>query len=737
MRTLLSRFCEEFVGRLRPLAEPLTKAANAFRAAAPGTPGKDLETNVLELRHQLSLLSAKVDEQHAYVLIFGPLKSGKSTLMNALAKSYVSEVSALPAYPCLVFVSAAEKKHYAITHYNGTVEQFEDPTTLEQALTKGFEDLAERIRRTEAQGKVFDPQQHYPEAVRRVDVRLSAKDLQQSGAVLVDTPGLYSRMRFGYDQMTRDFKNAAACAVFVVRSDNLFLDHVFVEFERLLQLFSRIFLIVNVDKTKLDLRPDGNLVPSLEQRDPERIVAAFEKLAMSAPLRAASADGRLRIYPVDLLRAASRRIRGVEADAETDADGFDRFLHDLTAYLESPDYLVAFLGDSLRRAEALLEDGVQLTEHQDLSLLRRKLAESHLQLEEKHAQLAAVERLTVRRWDDDFAKLRAELGPVLQQQAEMSAHQASRELDAALKRWFKSSVSLHDLSKGELSAILVKYQEDLTASASKELAERLVRGDAGLEVPPEVAGDLEKIVIELSVVGRQAHAASDRHALIRVVPNPMRSDSLRVRPTLLQRVTLRRAHTVRESLLGPTEAPVRPVAPKVKALRVPEVASGMRIHLERFAHGFFRETAERIRTGFLDGYCTSVVEHLLRSLALRREQLRVQIGKLSTLRARCDSVLGPLTDLRSKVVVAKDALSKLSAQYGRVDPTLLLRPYQIPLPPGPGTHEPAPAMPRLADRETNEAAVTPGSRVTSDAKALETKATDVPGRRQEPANGKH
>ena len=49
-------------------------------------------------------LSDKVTEQQAYVLIFGPLKSGKSTMMNAIAGSYVSEVSSLPAYPCMVFV---------------------------------------------------------------------------------------------------------------------------------------------------------------------------------------------------------------------------------------------------------------------------------------------------------------------------------------------------------------------------------------------------------------------------------------------------------------------------------------------------------------------------------------------------------------------------------------------------------------------------------------------------------
>ena len=34
-----------------------------------------------------------------------------------------------------------------------------------------------------------------------VEGRLPAPDLKESSAVLVDTPGLYSRMRFGYDRM--------------------------------------------------------------------------------------------------------------------------------------------------------------------------------------------------------------------------------------------------------------------------------------------------------------------------------------------------------------------------------------------------------------------------------------------------------------------------------------------------------------------------------------------------------
>ena len=41
-----------------------------------------------ELERALEVERQKVAEQQAYVLIFGPLKSGKSTLMNAMAAAY-------------------------------------------------------------------------------------------------------------------------------------------------------------------------------------------------------------------------------------------------------------------------------------------------------------------------------------------------------------------------------------------------------------------------------------------------------------------------------------------------------------------------------------------------------------------------------------------------------------------------------------------------------------------------
>jgi hypothetical protein len=58
--------------------------------------------------------------------------------------------------------------------------------------------------------------------------------------------------------------------VFVVKTDNLFLEQVFAEFNQLLGLFSRIFIVVNVDCGKARPAPDGSLQPSAESQSPER-----------------------------------------------------------------------------------------------------------------------------------------------------------------------------------------------------------------------------------------------------------------------------------------------------------------------------------------------------------------------------------------------------------------------------------------------------------------------------------
>ncbi|MDA0814017.1 MAG: dynamin family protein, partial [Verrucomicrobia bacterium] len=270
MKTEIAGFCKEYDFALSPLVNDLKTASDCIERESRGEVLRGTLAGLLDVGMRLKSLADKIEGQQAYLLIFGPLKSGKSTLMNAISGTYVSEVTSLPAYPCLVYVRHGEKA-FTVTNYDGKEKCYPDNPSLQEAIAVGHASLADRIREKEHQGAGFDPGVDFPEAIRRIDIRLPISGLVESSTVMVDTPGLYSRMKFGYDLMTREFRDSAACAVFVVKTDNLYLEQVFAEFKDLLELFSRIFLVVNIDCGKRDLRPDGTLQPSLESRHPGKI----------------------------------------------------------------------------------------------------------------------------------------------------------------------------------------------------------------------------------------------------------------------------------------------------------------------------------------------------------------------------------------------------------------------------------------------------------------------------------
>src|SRR3954468_22149041 len=130
MKTGISSFCEacsEALSALPPALE--SAAAELVTRGSEGSLAAPLAaTN--DLRARVRSLADKLASQQAYLLIFGPLKSGKSTLMKALSGAYVSEVTSLPGYPCLVFVRNATEPHFSVTRYNGRETVFANGNAL-------------------------------------------------------------------------------------------------------------------------------------------------------------------------------------------------------------------------------------------------------------------------------------------------------------------------------------------------------------------------------------------------------------------------------------------------------------------------------------------------------------------------------------------------------------------------------------------------------------------------------
>jgi len=675
VRTLLSQFCDEFGRVAKPLIDPLTTATDALSAVSTQTPVREILPELQDSAHQLRSLALKVEEQQAYVLIFGPLKSGKSTLMNAIAASYVSEVTTLPAYPCMVFVSYSEQREYEITRYNGRIDVLHDQAALRMHVNRAHNELAEQIREVERTGADFDPGVHFPDAIRRIDVRVPAMQLKESGTVVVDTPGLYTRMKFGYGHMTKEFRNTATCAIFVVKTDNLFLEQVFDEFHQLLEIFSRIFLVVNLDTTKKDLRPDGSLVPSLESEDPLRLIEAFENLSMNTPLKEAAEDGRLRIYPADLMNAASRRLQASNGEnTEMEAglqSNFDSFLGDLTEYLNSTDYLVAFLGDSLRQADALVAQLGELIAHPTVKDLNQHYAELQQRVANAEAESAAVASLQGYDWAGAFAGLPTWLNESAASDDEDLYTKTSQALSGAITNWFAESSSLQTLVKDDLGLLMRSMQAEVISNVTGSLRRRIHQGSVGVDLPDSVDQAAASAGLDLKAVGRRSIDMLDGGAALESVQVPLLKAAIPVRKSFWDFVLFRNQPKMRARLFGGKGE--NRLDRHTKGKRLGEFArSYIQGEVEDYLYRYYPKATDRLAEWIAQSFTHYAVSDILTQL---EQALAGAQQKLNSAQAELDQVAQlrqNLVDLEVAIDSANNGFGELSNRYGDTQPEMLL-----------------------------------------------------------------
>ena len=708
MKTLLSQFCDEFEVALRPVLAPLHEFVDALENIAmesgPGAFGA--LPAFQDVSHQLRVLADKVAEQQAYVLIFGPLKSGKSTLMNAIGAAYVSEVTSLPAYPCMVYVSHSSTREFVVTRYNGETQSFAAPASMRMQVNRDHAELADRIRIEDKHAGDFDPARDFPEAIRRIDVKVPAEALRDSGAVLVDTPGLYSKMKFGYDQMTREFRDTASCAIFVVKTDNLFLEQVFEEFQSLLELFSRIFLVVNVDTTKMDLRPDGSLAPSLEREDPVRVIEAFETLAMSAPLKNAVDEGRLRIYPVDLLRAASTRLQSqLESDQSqseyTGRADFEGFIGDLTEFLNSNDYLVAFLADSLRQGQSLLERADSLTRDEGVEALTRRADALREERDALELRLADTESLTAFDWDGALGGLGDHLLDDNREHAPNLWKRAVKRVGHAIDAWFERDGSVRDLLEDDITDEVGAFQAEYATLAEQTLRDRVNGPMAGGLLPDAIVEACERVGLHLS-----DFAASGMVSVLpkqAVSPFEVRLDlqGLPIRKGILDFLLFRRRAKIRRQLLGSLERPTRTIPRGEKARRLGEAGrEWLRNEVHVRVDGALDKVTARIADRMTGDYRRAVCASLGSELGRIRANTEGRIETLSEDLRKLEEISHRLETLRTHVAEARESMDGLDDRYSRAEASDLTEVVLEPM--APPTGEDAS---RVASREIDPTTV--------------------------------
>jgi GTPase SAR1 family protein len=660
MRVELTEFCQEFTTVLKPLSGTLDQSIIALHDLEDSSSVGTLLSDFVDIRHRLRILTDKAEQQHAYLLIFGPLKSGKSTLMNAISGSYVSEVSSLPAYPCLVYVQEGESRKCSITRFDGSTENFEREADLHQRIADAHADLAEELRRADQEQRTFNPAVDFPQAIRRVDFTVPAPNLRQSGTILVDTPGLYTKMRYNYEQLTRDFRHNAACAVFVVKTDNLFYDQVFDEFKDLLGFFSRIFLVVNIDASKKDLGADGNLAPALESRDPGRIIEAFENLTVSAQMREAIDDGRLRIYLVDVLGTARRSLSGETfrigatppeesaAQAEPEATelaaapeqpqdtpptgnqvgdsaniGFKAFIGDLTEYLNSSGYIIEFMADSLRQSQMLIDEI-----HESVGTSNVKRFREVTDDLKRHADAAAelikrVDGLENQDWEAHLNAVKSELDAERKSFSDNAVESLRKSLETRVHEWFETDDSLQALVASRLQPAISETFQQLRSRVETLVRERFRQRNGGLKLDAMTVGHLHKLGITLDdCAGGAPEPATTASNAAKPKQIDLLQDQLPVKKLLLDWLTFRSPQKVRRRLLGDENPSNQPLPAVAKEKRLGEAG---KTHILDQVGRHVNEDLRSQDSNHLEAETDSFRSHFLQAVRAKLSKRRAEL----------------------------------------------------------------------------------------------------------------
>jgi signal recognition particle receptor subunit beta len=364
------------------------------------------------------------------IAIYGEVKAGKSTLINAIAGAELSPAAFDPLTSVPVRVT-----YGPVTSWRVGDRTFASVDELASAMRERAE-------------------------VAQVDAETNLDLLQLGGQVdLLDTPGVGSEERF--DEISAAALAALDAAVLVVRYPALFTQFTRRLMNGLESDIGKLFVVWNLDADCADLSP--------------------EERARHAETLRQNVAGAHELYLVDA-RAGLRAARDRDQRA-LEASGLAAFSDALARFASSDKRAVTALREAAKRAHVWLDEAERaLTERRDE--LDTALQAAGRRLDEVERKAGAETRAA----EERFAELRAALariGTEYETRAAKNAAALIRQLRAARRRWIRSG----DIAALEeaLAASTTTYADaalDSSREAAGEIAAEVERFGARFSPSP-------------------------------------------------------------------------------------------------------------------------------------------------------------------------------------------------------------------------------------------------------------
>src|SRR5690606_28859701 len=365
------------------------------------------------------------------------------------------------------------------------------------------------------------------------------------------------------------------------------------------------------------------------------------------------------IYPVDLLRAASRRIASRRdagsaqeegAAAKVDAD-FDMLLEDLTDFLNSNEYLKAFLQDSLRRSRTLIGEMKNAVEDDTVKKLSREVELLRQSCDDARSKVEKLNRLRQIQWRDHVQGL---VPWLLERVGRLSTHVKAETHDPiarAIEEWFQSTDSLHELLDRNLLPTFVAAHSRLTEDAEEALKRRVSEDVSGLTATEDLLADLQAVGLDMRETAAAALDGLKANATVESPAPILSSEQIPVRRSVGDWLLMRSGAAVRRRLFGPAERPDAEIEVELKDTRLGEPARDA-----------IRDAAMAQFDAMMDKLAEALPEQLVRGYA---ERFEVDIAeRLEKAGAAAEQRLEQLGQRLKVMQQAHDRLRSLNEKLG-------------------------------------------------------------------------
>ncbi|MFT7542839.1 MAG: hypothetical protein ACI9K5_003821, partial [Gammaproteobacteria bacterium] len=276
-RSQFSSFSESLGASLAPLLVSLQDCGRLV-ADLDGAVTQRVAKSMLSVRSVLEETLVEASERRPHLLVAGPPKSGKSTLMVALARNYVTKVSDQPTLPAPVRVTHAPAWSVVLVRNDGTQELFKEPARARIEIQTAHRSWADGVRRAELARQEFDPRGTLPRGVRLVELQAPARALAESRLALVEVPHIPLELSLAREHVLGPLNNEVAATVLVLRTEDLARPEMLRAYEPLLRESESVHLVLNMDRDRADLGADGKRVCTMDTENPVGVVESFQAL---------------------------------------------------------------------------------------------------------------------------------------------------------------------------------------------------------------------------------------------------------------------------------------------------------------------------------------------------------------------------------------------------------------------------------------------------------------------------